>query len=282
MQPPLDQSFAWEPITPSGIAAFANASFRRLLLVQSCVALLVALAVSWCLVSALFPLCREAIENLPERGAIRAGVLDWPAETPRILAANRFVSLAVNLHEGDSARTTSHLDLELGFESCRIALLAGAVRLPYPKGYDVAFNRPELEPMWGAWRPFLAAAVFVLWIAGLMFTWAVFATLYAGPLWLTAFFTNRELSLPGSWRVAGAALMPGALFMAGAILLYRFGWFNLTQFFSAVAVHLLLGWVCLVAVLFFFPRVSNASGRANPFATKRVEAKVSSPNREVH
>lgn len=281
MQQPPDQPFAWEPITPSGIAAFARATFGRLLLVQCCLAIVAAAATTWSIASALFPLASAAIGNLPERGAIRGGVLDWPAETPRLLAANRFVALTVNLHEDEYARTSAHMDVEFGFESCRVSLPTGSLRVPFPKGYMVAFNRPELEPVWGAWHPFIAIGCFVVVVGALLGSWAVLATLYAGPLWLAAFFANRELSVSGSWRVSSAALMPGALFMTVSVLLYRFGVFGVIHLTAAVAAHFLLGWMSLLAAAFCLPRVAEAPGRLNPFRGVASRSKVAS-NREPH
>src|SRR5213593_3424449 len=86
---------AWQPFTPRGIAAFASASFGRLFTLQVIVAVLAAGAVMWFLSTVWFPVVREAIKNLPEQGAIRAGQLELPAVGSERLVTNRFLTLAV-------------------------------------------------------------------------------------------------------------------------------------------------------------------------------------------
>ena len=55
MNAPAEPTFAWEPLTPRGVAAFARANFSRLLLVQFIVALLAAASVVWFLDDGCFP-----------------------------------------------------------------------------------------------------------------------------------------------------------------------------------------------------------------------------------
>ena len=56
-----EPSFAWEPLTPRGVAAFARASFERLFIVQGLFALLAAAAVVWVLSDGVFPVIDDAI-----------------------------------------------------------------------------------------------------------------------------------------------------------------------------------------------------------------------------
>src|SRR6267143_3278964 len=81
--------FAWQPITPRVVAAFAGASLGRLLLVELIVALLVAGAVLWFLAAAWFPTVRQAIHQLPEQGTIRNQRLDSPLTFAETLAERR-------------------------------------------------------------------------------------------------------------------------------------------------------------------------------------------------
>ena len=90
MSEPAGPTFAWEPITPRGVAAFARANFSRLLLVQFIVALLAAVSVAWFLDDACFPTVLAAIQKLPTAGEIRSGKLDWRGDSPQMLAEGRF------------------------------------------------------------------------------------------------------------------------------------------------------------------------------------------------
>ena len=61
MSAPAASPFAWEPLTPHGVAAFARATLGRLLLVQSIIALLVAASVAWFLYDNCFLVINSAI-----------------------------------------------------------------------------------------------------------------------------------------------------------------------------------------------------------------------------
>ena len=124
-------------------------------------------------------------------------------------------------------------------------------------------NRTELEPWWGAWRPPLTVAAAVLGVGGLMVCWGLLATLYCVPAWLAGVVAKRQLTLGGSWRLTGAALMPGALLMTAAVLAYGLGALDLIQLAGAAAGHIVLGWVYVIAGLLSLPH--RPVTPANPF-----------------
>jgi hypothetical protein len=99
-----------------------------------------------------------------------------------------------------------------------------------------------------------------------MLSWASLATVYFLVAWLVGFFANRDLSLPGSWRLAGAALMPGALLLSAAIVLYGWGALDLVRLAISAAVHLVMGWVYLFVSPLSLPRRQAAAAKENPFA----------------
>ena len=82
-EPPLP---AWQPLTRRGVAAFARATMRRLLLVQFLFAVLSAGCVVWFLCTAWLPVVAEAIRQLPPGAEFRSGVLRWGASSPLPLA----------------------------------------------------------------------------------------------------------------------------------------------------------------------------------------------------
>ncbi|HXR04319.1 MAG TPA: hypothetical protein VN836_06380, partial [Verrucomicrobiae bacterium] len=137
----------------------------------------------------------------------------------------------------------------------------------YPPGWIVSFNRTDLEPLWDAWRPDILAIATGAIIAGLMLSWAVLATVYFFPVWLVCFFADRELNFRQCWRLAGAALLPGALLLAAAIAFYGLGALDLIQMSFAFGAHFVLGWIYLFISPLFLHRVSPVEKR-NPFLTK--------------
>jgi hypothetical protein len=263
---------AWQPFTPRGVAAFARAPLVRLLVVQLIVALLAAVSVVWFLQHAWFPTIREAIERLPTEGEIRSGRLDWHGDSPATLAEGRFLALTVDLQHTGQARSPAHLQVEFGETDFAMFSLLGFWRGFYPKGWIVALNRPDALPWWEAWAPAILGLAAEGVIAALMLTWALLATLYALPVWLLGFFANRELSLGGSWRLSGAALLPGALLMSAAIFCYGSGAFDLIRLAAAMAVHLVLGWVYLISAPLRLPMVpETATVMQNPFVSSARE-----------
>src|ERR1017187_811247 len=101
MNASVKSTFAWEPLTPRGVAAFAQARLGRLLLVQFIVAVLTAIAVDCFLDTGCFPTIATAIKQLPDHGEIRATRLNWHGESPELLAEGGFLAFDVDLeHAG--------------------------------------------------------------------------------------------------------------------------------------------------------------------------------------
>ncbi|HEX3890080.1 MAG TPA: hypothetical protein VHX90_04440 [Verrucomicrobiae bacterium] len=259
------KKFAWEPLTPRGVAAFAHAKFSRLLLVQFVTALLAAISVVWFLDDGCFPTIRAAIQNLPDAGKISSGKLDWRGNSPQLLAEGKFLAFDVDLNHSGQINSTADLQIEFGKESVRIFSLLGYAEFFYPPDRFAPFNRTELEPLWGAWSAeilFIAAAATVI---GLLLSWWILATIYFLPVWILGFFTNRDLNFRACWKFSGAALMPGALLMAAGIFLYGFGALDLVKLGFIFSAHFVLGWIYLFVSLLFLPRISEAKPKANPF-----------------
>ena len=272
MESPIRKTpFAWQPLTPRGVAAFAPASLGRLLAMQFVIALLAAAAIVWFLHEAWWPTIGEAVSRLPTAGEIRSGALVWLAESPASLAEGQFLALTVDLKHEGKARSPAHIQVEFGEKDCEVFSLLGFVKGAYPPEWVVAFNREHLVPWWGAWEPALLGITVVLVVSGLLLVWAALATVYALPVWLLGFFANRQLTLPGSWRLAGAALMPGALLLSAAIVLYGAGAFGLIELAAAAAAHVLVGWLYLISSPLRLPVHPAVAGtKANPFLTPAI------------
>src|SRR6266404_535804 len=169
MDAPVEKSlFAWQPLTPRGVAAFSGATLGRLLLLQLICALLTAGTGVWLLDQAWFPVIKEAINRMPAQGEIRSGKLDWRGDSPAAIAESRFLAFAVDLTHSGQARSPAHVQVEFGQSDVRFFSLFGFLQWRYPSGWRVAFNRVELEPWWGAWAPPILAIAAGSVIAGLV------------------------------------------------------------------------------------------------------------------
>lgn len=249
------------------MAAFARGSFTRLWLVQFIFAIATAAVVVWFLHEAWFPKIREAIRHLPAEGEIRVGNLSLTNDSPRTLAEGHFLAFSLDAEHSGQERSSAHLQVEFGKNDCRVISFLGYAEFPYPKSWIIAFNQPELEPKWGAWAPPILGITALAVMAELFVSWSALAAIYFLPVWLVGFFANRDLNLGGSWRLAGAALMPGALLMVAGILFYGFGVLDLLQLSIVFAVHFVVGWIYFFISPFFLPRhASLPPTGGNPFA----------------
>ena len=261
-------TFAWEPLTPRGVAAFAHARGGRLFLVQFLVAMFVAAAVGWFLEENVFPVIKTAILNLPAAGEIRSAKLDWRGAMPVLLAEGRFLALDVDLQHSGKINSTADVQIEFGRDGVRSSALLGYTEVPYPGGLVIYFNHLELEPRWGAWHAEILFFAVVATMIGLFSCWWLLATVYFLPAWLAGFFVNRDLNFSGSWKLSGTALLPGASLMAAGIVLYDFGAVDLVQFGFIFGAHFVLGWIYLFVSLLFVPPIPAASPK-NPFVGKK-------------
>src|SRR5271170_303245 len=118
-------TFAWEPLTPRGVAAFAHAPLSRLLIVQFISALLAAASVVWFLYDGCFPIMREAIDNLPAAGEIRSGQLELSSNLPQLLAEGRFLAFDIDLNHSGQIHSTADMQIEFGRETIQVFSLLG-------------------------------------------------------------------------------------------------------------------------------------------------------------
>ena len=271
---------AWEPLTPRGVAAFAGAPLWRLLLAQMIVAFLAAGSVVWFLESAWLPVIRAAIHHLPEDGSIHDEKLDWHGENSVLLAGNHFLGFGVDLHHSGQLGREAQLQFEFGQENVRVFSTLGYSVIDYPPGWRMAFNRSELEPWWGAREPWLVVAAAALTAVSLFVSWMLLATLYCVPVKLITLFENRDLRWGQSWRLAGAAMMPGALFLTFGIVAYSVGLLDLMQLGTLFILHFVIGWIYLFISPLFLPRVvESVAPKTNPFTKKTPEKPTSASDK---
>jgi hypothetical protein len=270
-EPAAARPKAWQPLTPRGVAAFAYASWGRLLLVQFIFALLAAVSVVWFLRTAWFPTIHQAIQKLPDQGEIKSGRLSWRDNSPMLFAEGHFLAFDVDTNHSGALRSPAQIQVEFGRDDIRFYSLAGYREWQYPPDWNFGLNRTAVAPWWGAWEPpilWLALGGMLAWC---FISWILLATIYFLPAWLGGYFANRELNPWQTWKLAGAALMPGALLMIAAILFYGFGVLDLLQLAAVAGVHIIAGWVYTVLSVRAAPRLSSQSAaEKNPFAGKEA------------
>jgi hypothetical protein len=73
------------------------------------------------------------------------------------------------------------------------------------------------------------------------------------------------LTWGGAWRLASAALLPGTLVVAGAIILYGCAVVDLVGLSFFAAVQIIMGWVYLIGGACKAPRLHSEDLTRNPF-----------------
>ncbi len=275
---------AWHPLTPRGVAAFSQAPIGRLLLVQCVVALLAAGAVIWFLTTAWFPTIREAVRHLPASGLIENRQLISPRTSTDPLADSRFLTLVVDVDGVGGPSFATDLRVEFRRRNLMLCSLLGCLRLNYPKDYTLQFNQPELESWWAAWEPMIYSITGLTVVAGLFAGWLVLATFYCPVARIYSFFRDRQSTVVGSWKLSAAALLPGTLVGAGALVLYGQGVIDLSRLLILWALYLPVSWVYLfvsplrlsgatdaMGVLGRNPFDNEPSGASNPFSSVASE-----------
>jgi hypothetical protein len=270
-EPATTKPRAWQPLTPRGVAAFAYATWGRLLLVQFIFALLAAGTVVWVLRTAWFPTVRQAIKNLPDQGENISGKLNWHDNSPLLLAESHFLAFDVDTNHSGALRSPAQIQVEFGQDDIRFYSLAGYRDWSYPVELNFGFNRTAVAPWWGAWEPPILWLSLGGTLAWCFLSWILLATIYFIPAWLGGYFANRELNPWQCWKLAGAALMPGALLMIAAIFFYGFGVLDLVQLAAVAGVHVIVGWVYTFLSVRAVPKLSSQSAtEKNPFANKEA------------
>jgi hypothetical protein len=203
---------------------------------------------------------------LPAQAGIRSGRLTWNDEAPRSLAESRFLAVVVDLQHSGQLRSPAHLELEFGRGDLWVYSLFGCLQIPYPSGYVIALDLETLKPWWGAWAPAILAGIGLAAAAALLASWTALACVYCLPAWLLARYAGRQLRFGASWKLAGAALMPGALLLTGALVLYALGGLDLVHLLAAWVLHFILGWAFVILGVLARPKLAALPGaKTNPF-----------------
>ncbi len=252
----------WLPLTAGRVAAFASARNGRLWLVMATTALIVAVTVVRFLAAGWWPVINRAVSQLPAEGEIRSGRLVWPTNAVTTLADNGLLAIVINPTDLLKAGQSADLQLEFRATELDVESLFGYVPVPYPSGWIISLNHTDLEPLWGAWRPHLLVATGALVVPGLLCFWS----LLAGPLALFvaayARLLGRQSSRAGAWRLCMAAMAPGALVFALAMLGYTARQINLAEWLLANGLQPFL----LLALVLFAPLWLPVQEPPSPFA----------------
>jgi len=249
---------AWQPLTFGGVACYGQDWVGRLFATCFIFSLIVAASVLWTARRTWAPVIDEAIARLPAGAEIRDGHLQ--AQLPMRLAENRFLSIQLEPRGDIAPRGSSDLQVTLSRSELQFSSLFGRSSIPYQPYWTLVLSRAEMDPWWNAWRPavlgYLAGGTIVFLFA----SWIFLGFVNGLMVLVVAHMANRQVSLWSSWKVAVAALMPGALFLSFALVLYSLGSLNLPELIAAFALHFFVGWIFALLAVIWLPKPAD-----NPF-----------------
>lgn len=262
---PESPPIAWNPLTPGGVASYANAPLSQLVFTQVLIAGIAFAAVLLYLNTAWVPALDSAVERLPEQTRLAKGRLQLPAPSPHVLGENPLLS--ITWVTNDAVNPVADIELRLGPRGWIASSLLGHLTLPYPPVESVKLDRETLSPRWGAWRPAAMPGITALAALSLWFTWCVMAAVYAWPIRFFVFFRDKLTNRLGSWKLCAAGLLPAALFMSAAITLYTIGKIPLAGLLIAFVAHFVIGWLYIICGALALPLLPEAEQlRGNPFS----------------
>lgn len=262
----------WQPVTAGGVAKFADATWGRVFLMVAVVAAICLGTILWFGLRIYLPAVETAIDKAPEEGLLRNGILQWPGESHRALYHDAFIEITTNFESDSPSGNSADLLIEITPRSLRIQSLFGYSELPYQSDWIAAVNRPGLKAWWGAWRGSILVLGSTGFVVLLLLQWLLLASLYCLPAWMLASLMDREVTLAGSWRLCWGALLPGALMICAAIVLYGNHYLNLLGLLAAVPLHLIAAWIYLPLAIRKLDQQATAvqahSPGSNPFQTR--------------
>ena len=261
---------AWQPFTFRGVAAFAQASVGRLLATQLVVALISGGVLAACFQFGWNPSIRAAVADLPPEGEIDHGELNWHAPAPVRLGTGTLLSFVIDPEDRGELGQTADVECIFLRKEMRIRSSLGFVSIPYPGNETFAFNRPELLPWWGAWRPITLALIVLVSAILLVGSWWVLAVVYLPVIRLVAFYADRAITSTDAWKLAGAAVLPAAFLMDVTIAAYASHRLSLLQLLTGFVAHIVTGWIFVLIAPTRLPRMARGTTvivkSKNPFA----------------
>lgn len=260
-------SIAFLPFTFGGIARFGYAKRVYLLTVEIIVALFCSLCVVWFFCGTYFPVVGTAIDALPDGPVkIANGFLIWEDERDGVLAQSPKLSIVVRAYK-TSPRLGRESDLALELSEQEVRLYSFGRYTPIPYGQkEFSLERQRAIPWWEAWMGPIIFWVWFISFFSLIFIWQCFSFLYMFIIKGIAWIARRKITWSGSYTMAGATLMLGAILMGIAILGYGADYYGLPGLVIATIIHFLPAWIFLLICPFLLPRLPKRLKNENSFS----------------
>ena len=269
------------PLTFSGVASFASTGWGRLFLWQAIVIATIAGSLMLLLGQHWSPVLDAAIAQLPERGGLIEGRLQWPNKQAGDLAGNQFLRIIVDPYGEQQHGQIADFQIELRSESWVVGSILGYLEFPYTLE-TFRIEREKQIPWWGSRRPFLFIGIsFSIGLAcGIISLLLGFIGIW--PSKTVAFFSDRKGGTGPLLRLSIAAWLPSGALLATGSLCYALSLLPLMGLLIMIPLYFLVGWIYLFFSPFFLPHIVHSD--ENPFdaeeehATPPAEAETPRPD----
>lgn len=267
------------PFTATGVAAYARTPTLRLLGIVGLTALTLAAVMVYFVRSSWIPVIDLTIGRLPAAAQVRDGLLQWPDPEMQPLANNGFLAVTVNPNDARLRDLSADVHLEIRATDLRLHSLLGYTTVRFPNHLVIPLGRPEVDPVWLAWRPHAIAGLGLGFGLAIAILWLLLGAISALPVRLLAAFGHRQVTMAGCWRLGVAAWLPGTLPLILTVVLYTHRLFSLAEILAVLALEILLSLVLLFVAIFRLPSQKPESpfdppppaveepAPSNPFAT---------------
>jgi hypothetical protein len=259
---------AWQPLTFGGVAAFASARLGRLLLLGLVSSAIFGGGLVWFLDRDYCPVVLQAIQKMPDSARVADGKLQGVPDN--LISESKLLAIAVTSERAAEIGQGADVQLQVRQKDFCVSSIFRpdwGLEFNYDRGSALNLSRSAVEPWWSAWQPVLLASAGVRAVVAVFASCIVLAAIYSAPAKFAAWFADRDLSWTGAGRLCFAAMMPGALVMTFAVVLYGSQAIDLVKLSFFWLAHLVVGWVYVAGGVWARPRLFPRLIEKNPFAS---------------
>jgi len=259
------------PLAPNLTARAATASGSTAGAVTVLYGVALALFILGVVWSQYVPALDEAADNFPNSTRLELGRLTY--EGPDLIALSNHPRLLIALSNDPDITPEEFSDLTilLSPETVRFRFPFGEFSFRYPVDWRAEATDEGLSGAWDPWRIAFLGSVFIGALISMLIFWAGFAGLYTIPVFaLGAMVFNKELTLPGSWRLCLVSLILGGVLGTAGFIAYSFALIDPLILILLLPGQLIFGWVWIGLALLCLPGASAKDFRPNK-RTRRAQ-----------
>lgn len=252
------------PLAPNLTARAATARGSTAGAVTVLYAVVLALFILGVVWSQYVPALDEAADNFPNSTELKLGRLTY--EGPELIALSNHPRLLIALSSDPDVipEDPSDLTVLLSPETVRFRFSFGEFSFRYPVNWYAEATDEGLSGAWDPWRIAFLGTIFIGALLSMLIFWAAFAGLYTIPVFaLGSMVFNKELTMPGSWRLCVVSLILGGVIGTAGFIAYSFALIDPLILILLLPGQLIFGWLWIGLSLLCLPGATAKDFRTN-------------------